>query len=494
MTRALMFQGTGSDVGKTVLVAGLCRLARRRGLSVVPFKPQNMSNNAAVAQDGGEIGRGQWLQAFAAGVAPCVDMNPVLLKPQSETGAQVIVQGELWATAKAREYQRLKKDLRTPVMVSFDTLKRQADLILVEGAGSAAEINLRDYDIANMGFAEMAQIPVVLVGDIDRGGVIASLVGIHAILPPQDRALVAGFIINKFRGDVGLFDTGARVITDHTGWGCFGIVPWLEMVAKLPAEDDLGLVERYHDAQHAGKNYGGKKIKIAVPLTGFVANFDDLDPLFMEEGVELVLLQAADVLPNDTDMVLLLGSKSTLASMAEFVANGWVDSIRHFAARGGEVVGICGGLQMLGKRIIDPQGVEGIRGEMGGLGLLDIETVMAQQKTVRNVCGFDRRFGESVTGYEIHLGLSEGQDVVHAPILIDNKPSGAADKTGKIWGTYLHGLFAHAPFRAKYLAHLGGQSNMKDHTSIIDKALDEMADALDRVLDCNALFATAAEV
>jgi len=411
---------------------------------------------------------------------------------KSETGSQVIVQGQLWATAKARDYQKLKKDLLGSVMASFEALKPQADLILVEGAGSAAEVNLRENDIANMGFAEKAKIPVVLVGDIDRGGVIASLVGIHTILPPQDRAHIAGFIINKFRGDVELFDAGVRVIAEHTGWGCFGIVPWLEMMAKLPAEDSLSLMGRYQNTPYSSQH--GKKIKIAVPVTSFIANFDDLDPLFMEAGVQLILLRAGDMLPDDTDMVLLLGSKSTLASMAEMAAHGWVDDIRHFANKGGEVVGICGGLQMLGKRIIDRQGVEGVRGEIAGLGLLNIETVMTEQKQVRNVQGFDRRFAENITGYEIHLGVSEGQDVAHAPILIDGKPSGAGNKTGKIWGTYLHGLFSHASFRAKYLASLGGKSNMQDHECVINGALDEMADAFERALDCNALFAAAVEV
>jgi len=483
MTRALMFQGTGSDVGKTVLVAGLCRLARRRGLSVVPFKPQNMSNNAAVAQDGGEIGRGQWLQAFAAGVAPCVDMNPVLLKPQSETGAQVIVQGELWATAKAREYQRLKKDLRTPVMVSFDTLKRQADLILVEGAGSAAEINLRDYDIANMGFAEMAQIPVVLVGDIDRGGVIASLVGIHAILPPQDRALVAGFIINKFRGDQSLFEAGGVAIRHHTGWQSFGIVPWASSFSALPAEDSL-VLDRVNQPS-------GRGCKIVVPVLSHIANFDDILPLETEEEVDLIWLREGEKWPQDADLIILLGNKATIAAMLELEKNGWAEPIRMHAARGGAIIGICGGLQMLGELIIDPDAMEGTQRQIAGLGLLKIKTMLQRQKIVCERQALDDRLNERVRGYEIHLGISHGDDCTRAPFVVDGKKEGAANADGRIWGTYLHGLFANGIWRKKYLASLGFSSQGREQMQIMNDALDQIATLLDKSLDIDTLFALA---
>ena len=285
--RAIMLQGTGSDVGKTVLVAGLCRLAARCGVSVAPFKPQNMSNNAAVADvpladgGGGEIGRAQWLQALACGVPSSVDMNPVLLKPQSETGSQIIVHGRVWGQAKGRDYQALKPKLLAKVMESFQRLQSSHDLVIVEGAGSAAEVNLRAGDIANMGFATAADVPVVLVGDIDRGGVIAQLVGTHAILPPADRAQVKGFLINKFRGDVSLFDDGLATITQHTGWQSHGVVPWLNEASKLPPEDSMALEK--------AQTVSGDGAIVVVPVLGRIANFDDLDPLRLEPGVRLVL-------------------------------------------------------------------------------------------------------------------------------------------------------------------------------------------------------------
>ncbi|MEC9342697.1 MAG: cobyric acid synthase, partial [Pseudomonadota bacterium] len=344
MTRALMFQGTGSDVGKTVLVAGLCRVARRRGLEVMPFKPQNMSNNAAVADPdaqgrGGEIGRAQWLQALAAGVAPSVDMNPVLLKPQADNGSQVVVQGKVVTTAKARDYQALKPRLMHAVMDSFGRLAGRCDLVLVEGAGSPAEINLRAGDIANMGFARQAGVPVVLVGDIDRGGVIAALAGTHAILPDEDRAMVAGYLINKFRGDVSLFDDGLAAINRFTGWRSFGVLPWLDAVRRLPAEDSVAL-ERLARPM-------GAAVKIAVPVMGRIANFDDLDPLAAEPQVELVFVRAGERLPGDAALVVLPGSKSTIADLAQLRANGWAEDLARHAARGGEIIGLCGGYQML---------------------------------------------------------------------------------------------------------------------------------------------------
>ncbi len=332
MARALMLQGTGSDVGKTVLVAGLCRAARLRGLSVLPFKPQNMSNNAAVADPGedgvgGEIGRAQWLQALACGAAPSVHMNPVLLKPQSEFGSQVVVQGKVAGTARGRDYQELKPRLLQAVLDSFGHLAARADLVIVEGAGSPAEINLRAGDIANMGFATRAGVPVVLVGDIDRGGVIASLVGTHTILSPEDRSMIAGFLINKFRGDQSLFDEGLRLITQFTGWRSYGVLPFLDAVRRLPAEDSVALEQVVRDRQ-------GGRIKIAVPVTARIANFDDLDPLRAEPNVELVFVRKGETIPADAALIVLPGSKSTIADMAELRANGWEEDIlRHHRAR-----------------------------------------------------------------------------------------------------------------------------------------------------------------
>ena len=348
--RALMFQGTGSDVGKSVLTAGLCRAYTRRGLAVRPFKPQNMSNNAAVTSDGGEIGRAQALQARACGAAPHTDMNPVLLKPQTETGAQVIVHGKIIGNAKAREYQAMKPDLMGAVLDSFRRLSERADLVLIEGAGSAAEVNLRAADIANMGFAEAADVPVVLIGDIDRGGVIAQLVGTWNLLSDSERARTRGFIVNKFRGDATLFDDGLAIIREQTAMASYGVVPFLAEAGRLPREDafDLGA----EDAKPGA-------IKIAVPVFSRIANFDDLDPLRAEPDVSVIMVRAGAALPGDADLILLPGSKATLADLAFVREQGWDIDIAAHVRRGGAVLGICGGYQMLGKTVSDPGGIEG---------------------------------------------------------------------------------------------------------------------------------------
>ena len=491
MARAIMFQGTGSDVGKTVLVAGLCRAALRRGIRVLPFKPQNMSNNAAVADPdaegrAGEIGRAQWLQALAAGVAPRVDMNPVLLKPQAENGSQVVVHGKVVATARARDYQALKPQLLDSVMASFARLSAKADLVLVEGAGSPAEINLRAGDIANMGFATKAGVPVVLVGDIDRGGVIASLVGTHAILAPEDRAMVAGYLINKFRGDASLFDDGLASITRLTGWPSFGVVPWLEAVRRLPAEDSVAL-ERL-------ARPGAGTIKIAVPVMGRIANFDDLDALRAEEQVDLVFVRAGEKLPGDAALIVLPGSKSTIADLAELRANGWEDDLRRHVARGGEVIGLCGGYQMLGRRIADPGGVEGAVGEVEGLGMLDIETVLEGAKTVRNSSATLAEGDIRLEGYEIHMGRTSGSDCARPFVLIDGRPDGAVSADGKVRGCYLHGLFATDAYRARLIESLGGVADDGSHRARVEAALDELAAHIEKHLDVDGLLAAAGEV
>ena len=352
-TPAIMIQGTGSDVGKSLIVAGLCRAFARRGLTVRPFKPQNMSNNAAVTADGGEIGRAQALQARACGVAPVTDMNPVLLKPQSEIGAQVVVQGRIWGNAKARAYQALKGELLPKVLESFRRLSAQADLVIVEGAGSPAEVNLRAGDIANMGFAEAADLPVVLVADIDRGGVIATLVGSHAVIAPAEARRVAGYVINKFRGDVSLFDDGLRIITEHTGWPSLGVVPFFPVAARLPAEDAVAL-------SHS-RVAEDREIRIAVPQLARIANFDDFDPLIAEPDVALDFVEPGRALPGDADLVVLPGSKATLADLAFLRDQGWDLDLRAHLRRGGRVLGICGGYQMLGRCISDPPGDRGPR-------------------------------------------------------------------------------------------------------------------------------------
>ena len=486
MSRALMFQGTGSDVGKSVLVAGLCRALKHRGLAVRPFKPQNMSNNAAVADPGadgrsGEIGRAQWLQALACGAAPNVHMNPVLLKPQSETGSQVVVQGQVLTTARARDYQKLKPQLMQAVMESFSLMKAEADIVLVEGAGSPAEINLRAGDIANMGFATQADVPVVLVGDIDRGGVIASLVGTHAILSEEDRAMIAGYLINKFRGDVSLFDEGLKSITGFTGWRSFGVVPWLAETAKLPAEDSVAL-------DHLVRNDRRDAVRVVVPVMGKIANFDDLDPLKAEDGVEVVFVRKGEQLPGDADAIILPGSKSTIADLMEFRANDWEADLAKHVARGGQVIGICGGYQMLGRVLRDPEGIEGPVREIGGLGLLDVETVLEGRKIVRNAQAASAD-GLALKGYEIHMGRTSGPDCARAMIEVDGRPDGAVSANGKVRGCYLHGLFDSGEFRKAWIEGLGGKSSGKQHLDVIEAALDATAGRLEQCLDIDAMLA-----
>ncbi|MET0598995.1 MAG: cobyric acid synthase [Mesorhizobium sp.] len=489
MARALMLQGTGSDVGKTVLVAGLCRVALRRGLAVRPFKPQNMSNNAAVAAlpgqaGGGEIGRAQWLQALACGVPPSVDMNPVLLKPQSEQGSQIIVHGRRFGEAAARDYQALKPRLAEAVMASWQRLGEGADLILVEGAGSPAEINLRSRDIANMGFATRARVPVVLVGDIDRGGVIASLAGTHLVLSDEDRAMVAGYVINKFRGDLTLFDEGIAAIGRFTGWPCFGVVPFLPAAARLPAEDSV-VLERLSSG-------GGGRLKVAVPMLPRISNFDDLDPLRAEPGVDVVFVPPGARLPADAGLVVVPGSKATLGDLAALRAAGWHEDLAAHRSRGGHVVGLCGGYQMLGRRVSDPAGIEGPPGEAEGLGVLDVETVLEPEKTVRDVAARSLVFDTPLSGYEIHLGRTFGPDCQRPPVAIDGVPDGAASPDGKVFGTYLHGLFSADAFRTRFLEGLGIPAGGTDYRAGIEAALDEIAAELEERLDCDRLFALAA--
>ena len=486
-----MLQGTGSDVGKTVLVAGLCRLARRRGLNVVPFKPQNMSNNAAIASDGeggqGEIGRAQWLQAFASGREPTVHMNPVLLKPQSETGSQIVLRGKVVGTARGRDYQRLKATLLSEVLASYRKLKRDADIVIVEGAGSPAEVNLRAGDIANMGFARAADVPVILVGDIDRGGVIASLVGTHTVLDEGDRAMVQAFLINKFRGDVTLFDEGLRIVTNHTAWPSLGVVPWLNEARDLPAEDSV-VLERLTNIRAKTRS----TLKMAVPVLGRIANFDDLDPLRAEPCVDVVLVRKGDRLPTDADVILIPGSKTTLADLGELRNNGWEQDVHDAREKGAQIVGVCGGYQILGRTVSDPHGIEG-GGSAPGLGLLDVETVLEREKTTHLTSARSVKHDVPVSGYEIHLGRTEGADRARAPFDVDGRTDGAASRDGKVWGTYLHGVFDKGAFRRAWLADLGVASEGEDHLQRIDTALDSVAERLETLIDFEALLRIAAK-
>lgn len=483
MTKAIMIQGAGSNVGKSLLVAGLARAARRRGLSVAPFKPQNMSNNAAVTADGGEIGRAQALQALAAGLEPLIDMNPVLLKPETDTGAQVIVQGRRHSTLRARDYAALKPQLLAAVLQSFRRLAAGRDLILVEGAGSPAETNLRQGDIANMGFAAAAGVPVIIVGDIDRGGVIAQLVGTHAVLDAGDLGLIRGFAINKFRGDPTLFEDGTRSIASRTGWAPLGVIPWFDQAWKLPAEDVMDIATR-----------PGGACKIVVPRLNRIANFDDLDPLVGEPGVTVEIVERGRALPGDADLVLIPGSKSTIADLADFRAQGWDIDLAAHRRRGGHVLGICGGYQMLGRAIRDPEGIEGPASEVEGLGLLDIETVMTPHKRLALSRATYPATGAAVAGYEIHIGQTEGPDRLRGWLDLDGRPEGAASADGKVLGCYLHGMFASDGFRRAYLAGLGVDVGHRSHASDVEAALEALADHIEAHLDVDAILGLAEEV
>jgi adenosylcobyric acid synthase len=481
MARALMIQGAGSDVGKSLIVAGLARTAMRRGLRVLPFKPQNMSNNAAVTIDGGEIGRAQALQALAAGVEPHTDMNPVLLKPETDIGAQVIVQGKRLATLRAREYARLKPSLMPSVLESFTRLKATSDLVLVEGAGSPAEANLRANDIANMGFARRAGVPVVVVGDIDRGGVIAQLAGIKAVIDLDDAAMIGGFIINKFRGDPTLFDDGYAMIAERTGWRGFGVLPYFARANELPAEDALGLA----DARRPGRH------KIAFLALSRIANFDDLDPLKLEPDVDLVMVRPGEAVPGDAALVILPGSKSTRGDLAFLREQGWDIDILAHRRRGGHVLGLCGGYQMLGRSVADPEGIEGPAGETAGLGLLDVTTIMTPQKNLTRVAAVHAPTSQSIDAYEIHIGHTEGADCVRPFARIDGADEGAISPDGRVHGSYLHGLFASDAFRSAYLAGLGISANGEPYRGRVEDALDALADHIEAHLDLEALLALA---
>jgi adenosylcobyric acid synthase len=482
-TPAVMIQGTGSNVGKSTLVAGLARALVRRGLKVAPFKPQNMSNNAAVAADGGEIGRAQAVQARAARLPPSVHMNPVLLKPETDTGAQVIVQGRRVGTLGAREFNSVRKtDLMPAVLESFERLARDADIILVEGAGSPAEINLRAGDIANMGFAAAADVPVLIAGDIDRGGVIASLVGTHAVIEPSERARIRGFIVNKFRGDLRLFDDGVAAIARLTTWPCLGVVPWLPQAAWLPAEDAVDLAR-----PGATKS---SRLKVVVPMLARIANFDDLDPLGMEGDVSLTFVRPGEPVPGDAGVVILPGSKSTIGDLAFLRAQGWDIDIKAHARRGGHVLGLCGGYQMLGRSIADPHGIEGPAGTVDGLGLLDVTTEMTADKSTTSVEGRHCATGAAVRGYEIHLGRTEGPDCVRPVLSIGGRPDGAASADGRVQGTYVHGLFTSDEFRRAWLAGFGIASQLA-YEQRIEDALEALADHLEAHLDVARIVAIA---
>jgi adenosylcobyric acid synthase len=479
MARALMLQGTGSNVGKSLIVAGLCRAFANRGLKVAPFKPQNMSNNAAVTSDGGEIGRAQAMQARAARIEPVSDMNPILLKPEGNGGAQIILQGRRSTTLSARDYFANRDRFRPAVLESFRRLAATVDLVVVEGAGSPAEINLRDGDLANMGFARAANVPVILIGDIHRGGVIASLVGTFVVLDPADAALIRAFLVNNFHGDPTLFDDGRTFIEGRTGVPCLGVIPHWSDARKLPAEDSLAL-DNPRPA-HQGP------LRIAVLRLARIANFDDLDPLGMEPGVKLVFVKPGEPIPAEAEIIILPGSKSTIGDLIFLRAQGWDVDIKAHVRRGGHVLGLCGGYQMLGKTIDDPDGVDGRAGTVEGLGLLDIATVMTSDKSTTLVTGTHCASGAGIEGYEIHLGRSQGRDCARPLLDIDGRADGAISADGRVQGTYVHGLFTGDAFRKAWLAQFGIASSLA-YEARIESALDALADHLEAHLDIEQIL------
>lgn len=478
MAKSIMIQGAGSNVGKSMVVAGLCRAFRNRGLRVMPFKPQNMSNNAAVTTDGGEIGRAQALQAMACGVDPITDMNPVLLKPETDVGAQVILQGQRLTTVKAREYAALKPTLIPRVMDSFNALAENCDLIIVEGAGSPAETNLRTGDIANMGFAEAANIPVILLGDIDRGGVIAQMVGTHGVLPDHDLARIKGFMINKFRGDVSLFDDGLTEIVNRTGWASLGVLPWFTDAGKLPAEDAADIKSKSE----------GSGFKIVVPQLSRIANFDDLDPLSCDPNISVEIISAGKPLPLDADLILIPGSKSTIGDLNFFREQGWDIDLAAYIRAGGHVLGICGGYQMLGTEIIDPDGIEGTAGTHAGLGHLDVTTRMYPQKKLSKVRGRDIKSGYPVTGYEIHIGHTDGPDCKNAWLRINNENIGAGSPNGRVRGCYIHGLLNADDFRNSFLSEIGAITSNLNYDKTVENTLENLADHMERYADLDQIL------
>ncbi|MBY0557258.1 MAG: cobyric acid synthase [Burkholderiaceae bacterium] len=477
----LMVQGTTSDAGKSTIVAALCRLLWRKGIKVAPFKPQNMALNSAVTADGGEIGRAQALQAIAAGLAPHTDMNPVLLKPSSDIGAQIIIHGKVRAEMDARDYHQYKTIAMGAVLESHQRLRAQYDSVIVEGAGSPAEINLRDRDIANMGFAEAVDCPVILVADIDRGGVFAHLVGTLSCLSPSERHRIIGFVINRFRGDITLLEPGLDWLEQQTGKPVLAVLPYLHGLF-LDAEDAVQPVQASRGA-----------FRVVVPSLPRMSNHTDFDALRAHPDVDLHFVRQGEPIPP-ADLIILPGSKNTRADLAWLTAQGWPQQIARHLRYGGKVIGICGGFQMLGQQVHDPLGMEGLPGSSPALGLLAMETSMTAHKHLQQVtgtCAFDTAQG-SVSGYEIHMGESVGAALAMPAFIIDGRPEGALSEDGQVLGTYLHGLFDTPTASSALLRWAGLHSEHAVDTSALREAsLDRIADAAQPLLD--ALYVLGSE-
>ncbi|MFZ5557495.1 MAG: cobyric acid synthase [Pseudomonadota bacterium] len=477
--RALMIQGCTSDAGKSALVTGLGRVLRRRGVDVAPFKPQNMALNSAVTADGGEIGRAQAVQAHACGVAPTTDMNPVLLKPNTDVGAQVIVHGRAIGTMDALDYHAYKATARAAVLESFARLARRHEVVLVEGAGSPAEINLRQNDIANMGFAEAVDCPVVLIADIDRGGVFAHLVGTLELLSPSEQARVRGMVINRFRGDLGLLAPGLDWLERRTGRPVYGVLPYLQGL-HLEAEDALQSQEGERAAA---------ALRVVVPALPRISNATDFDPLRLHSQVRFRYVGPGEA-PPPADLVILPGSKSVRADLAWLRENGWEAALRRHLRYGGKLIGICGGFQMLGREIRDPRGLEGPAGASPGFGLLDLETTLALEKQLRNVRGRLLPGGVEVRGYEIHAGVSTGAALARPAAELEGRPDGALSNDDQVLGTYLHGVFESRAACDALLAWAGlAAPATPDYGRLREAGIDRLADAIEAHLDLARLLA-----
>lgn len=479
-TGALMVQGTTSDAGKSTLVTGLCRLLRRRGVRVAPFKPQNMSLNSAVTIDGGEIGRAQALQALAAGVPPHTDMNPVLLKPNSDVGAQVIIHGKARADMDARAYHEYKPRALAAVLESYGRLRTQYDCVLVEGAGSPAEVNLRDRDIANMGFAEAVECPVVLIADIDRGGVFAHLIGTLECLSSSDRARIEGFVINRFRGDLALLEPGLRWLEEKTGKPVFGVLPYLHGL-HLDAEDAI--------QPEQAENADGARLRVIAPAFPRVSNHTDFDVLRAHPQVDFRFVAPGMPVPR-ADLIVLPGTKSVQSDLDWLLREGWWPEIQRHLRYGGKLIGICGGMQMLGTALHDPLGLEGPRGSKAGLGLLDLETTLAPMKQLREVRG-RLVSGGRICGYEIHMGVTAGCALMRPAIeLDDGRTDGAVSEDGQVLATYIHGLFDDPEACVALLDWAGlTQARAVNYAMLREASIDRLADALAVHLDADRLIA-----
>lgn len=483
-SRTLMVQGTSSDAGKSVLCAGLCRLLKRRGLRVAPMKPQNMALNSAVTEDGGEIGRAQAVQALAAGVAAHTDMNPVLLKPNSDTGAQVIIQGKAINNMEAACYHDYKTTAMEAVLDSYQRLLQQYDVIVVEGAGSPAEINLRDRDIANMGFAEAVDCPVILIADIDRGGVFAQIVGTLELLSQTERDRVVGFVINRFRGDIALLQPGLDWLEQKTGKPVLGVLPYLQGFL-LEAEDAIENVTSNTDAS----------VRVHVPVLSRISNHTDFDALALHPDIDLHFIGPGQSL-RGCDWIILPGSKSVRRDLEFLRAQGWEQDIAHHLRYGGRLLGICGGFQMLGKTVADPLGIEGAPGETAGLAYFEMRSEIQAEKTLRNTEGLLHLSAEQeqpaqaidikVSGYEIHAGISSGA-ALNSPLLtLEHGPDGARSADDQILGTYLHGIFDASGVSDALLLNRRG-SAPTDRRELLAQNIDRLADTLEQYLDLGKL-------